>query len=357
MSAIKIIKKELPVNTEPVKKPLEFEFVHADDIGDSEGAFDFVEELLTDGAASVIYGASNSGKTFFAIDLAAHVATGEDWQGKEVERGAVIYIALEGEQGAKNRIKAMQLCGKLPEGEPFFLCFSPINLLDPDHPDAIKRMIERVSTIAKISVRLVIIDTMARAMAGGDENSGKDMTAAVKTIDAIKESTGAHVCIIHHSGKDVARGARGHSSLRAAIDTEIEVVHPDGEKYRTASVVKQRDIATRPPLCFSLDVVEVGINRRGKKITSCVVKAEDEIMAHVKCKAGAKARYDCEMILGLLPQATCKDWQFAAKDKFGMGKDAFDGYKLKCNDRWQKTSKGGYFLAVQSLPSIEKGGK
>ena len=56
----------------------------------------------------------------------------------------MIYIALEGEQGAKNRIKAMQQRGMLPEGAPFFLCFSPVNLPDPIHPAAIKRTIESV---------------------------------------------------------------------------------------------------------------------------------------------------------------------------------------------------------------------
>ena len=29
--------------------------------------------------------------------------------------------------------------------------------------------------------------------------------------------------LVHHTGKDTAKGARGHSLLRAATDTEIEV--------------------------------------------------------------------------------------------------------------------------------------
>lgn len=356
MSAIQIIKPALPVNTDPEKKPLIFDCIHHDDISDTEGAFDFVEDVLSDGCASVIYGASNSGKTFFAIDLAAHVATGREWQGKEVEQGAVIYIALEGRTGAVNRIKAMRSRGILPKGAPFFLCFSAVNLLHPDHPEAIKRMIKKQSEVAGIPVRFVIIDTMARAMAGGEENSGKDMGEAVKSIDAVKESTGAHVCIIHHCGKDAAKGARGHSSLRAAIDTEIEVIHPEGDIYRTASVVKQRDLATIAPLVFSLELVNVGINRRGKPITSCVVKEEDSIMAHVKGKAGAKPKYNSEMLLDLLPQPTIKEWQQVAKDTHGMGKDAFDEHKRKCASRWEKTKQGGIVKALEPLNGIENRG-
>jgi hypothetical protein len=182
---------------------------------------------------------------------------------------------------------------------------------------------------------LIIIDTLARAMAGGDENSGQDMGKAVGTIDAIRAITSAHVCIIHHCGKDAARGARGHSSLRAAMDTEIEVIHPEGDKYRTVTIVKQRDLPTIAPLCFSLEVVEVGWNRRGKPITSCVVKDEDSIMAHKKGKPGVKKKFTCEMILDLLPQPSVKAWEIAAKKEHKMGDDTFGNRKRECSDRWQ----------------------
>ncbi len=348
-------KTEIDLGTSAARS-LPFECIHHSDLADSEGAFDFVEDLLTDGAASVIYGASNSGKTFFAIDLGAHVATGRNWQEKEVEQGAVIYIALEGEQGAKNRIKAMQRRGILPEDAPFFLCFSPVNLLDPTHPETIKRTIESASDTAGLPVRLIIIDTLARAMAGGDENSGKDMGEAVKTIDAVRKSTGAHVCIIHHCGKNLAKGARGHSSLRAAIDTEIEVIHPQDDKYRTATVVKQRDLAIMTPLVFSLEPVEVGINPRGKPITSCVVKEESSIMAHVKGKAGAPLKYNSEMLLDLLPQLTIKAWQEAANKAHGMGKDSFDDHRRKCATRWEKTKQGVIVKSQEPISGIKKGG-
>jgi hypothetical protein len=354
MSAIQITKPEFTVNSEPAKQSIDFEYTQADNLVDEEGAFDFVEDLLTDGCASVIYGASNSGKTFFAVDLGAHVATGRDWQEKEVEQGAVLYVALEGRSGAVKRIKAMKQRGILPEGAPFFLCFSPVNLLDPTHPSALKRMIERVSEDALLPVRLVIIDTMARALAGGDENSGEDMGKAVESIDAVKEATGAHVCVIHHSGKDQARGARGHSCLRAAIDTEIEVTHPDPSvKYRTATVCKQRDLAPIPPLCFSLDPVDVGINRRGKVVTSCVVVAEHESMAQVKGKPGMKKQYTCEMILGLLPQPSTKAWLQAAVNAFGMSADTFGDRKRECESQWEKV---GNQILLKPLKNQEKWG-
>ena len=67
-------------------------------------------------------------------------------------------------------------------------------------------------------VRLIIIDTLSRALSGGNENSPDDMGNLVKHMDKVRHTLKAHLCVIHHSGKDKAKGARGHSLLRAATD-------------------------------------------------------------------------------------------------------------------------------------------
>ena len=72
-------------------------------------------------------------------------------------------------------------------------------------------------------VKLIILDTLSRALSGGNENSPDDMGNLVKHMDKVRHTLKAHLCVIHHSGKDRAKGARGHSLLRAATDTELEV--------------------------------------------------------------------------------------------------------------------------------------
>ena len=69
-------------------------------------------------------------------------------------------------------------------------------------------------------VALVVIDTLARAMTG-NENAPEDMGRFVAACGRIREACEGHVLIVHHCGKDQARGARGHSSLRAATDVEL----------------------------------------------------------------------------------------------------------------------------------------
>jgi hypothetical protein len=187
---------------------------------------DFVEGLLITSTMCVIYGESNSGKTFFATDLFLHVACGWAWNGREVERGAVIYCALEGAHGIRNRVVAFREEHGLGSHEiPFAVIPVTMDLLKPD-ADVSKLIATIKHEAAKLSlpVRAVVLDTLSRAMAGGNENAPDDMGALVTNGTRIQQETGAMVCWVHHSGKDQARGARGHSLLRAATDTEIEVI-------------------------------------------------------------------------------------------------------------------------------------
>lgn len=234
---------------------------------------DFIQGVLLEQTGAVIYGESNAGKTFFASDMALHVAAGFPWNERRVEQGAVIYCALEGGIGFRNRVYAWKLAHGLDDKAiPFAAIPSSINLL---HPDAdTPKLIASVNFAAQrleMPVKLIVVDTLSRAMAGGNENSPEDMGALVVNMDKIRAETGAMVMFIHHSGKDAAKGARGHSLLRAAIDTEIEVVADvEGDK-KSAMVVKQRDLRKGDVFTFSLKVVEIGQNRHGELVTSCII--------------------------------------------------------------------------------------
>ncbi len=252
--------------------------IYFEDVKPALKAEDFVEGVFIRGAMSVVYGPSNCGKTFFMADLALHVALGLEWRGREVERLGVIYCALEGAYGIANRVAAFALAGGL-DGQriPFAIIPVSLNLLDPNADtgrliDAIKAAAERM----EIPVGLVVMDTLSRAMAGGNENSPEDMGALVTNSARIQQATGAHVAWIHHSGKDQAQGARGHSLLRAATDTEIEISRADNDSPSIARVTKQRELEIDGVFGFTLKRVELGLNHRGKPVTSCVVEATDE---------------------------------------------------------------------------------
>ena len=251
--------------------------VYFTDINANLDAADFVEGLLTEGGMSVTYGESNCGKTFFMTDLALHVAAGMEWNGRAVEEGGVIYCALEGSHGISNRVTAWRQHHKM-EGviTPFAIIPISINLLDPAaDTERLIQAITKAQAEMEKPVRLVVLDTLSRALSGGNENAPDDMGALVANIDRVRQATGAHVNGVHHSGKDTAKGARGHSLLRAATDTEIEITRATKDSPSVATVKKQRDLEIEGEWIFKLTTVELGRNRRGKPVTSCIITPAD----------------------------------------------------------------------------------
>lgn len=255
----------------PKRKP---ELEWFDDVAPVLSSGYLVKGLLDAGAMSVIYGPSNSGKTFFALDLVYHIAIGATWRGRRVKQAAVLYLAAEGGKGVINRVAALK--------QAHGVCDVALAVkragLDLLHDQADLQHIVDLAAIVQDSrpgmPLVIVIDTLSRIMAGGDENSAADMTALIRNIDAIREATKAHVILVHHTGKDTARGARGHSSLRAATDTEIEVANESGS--RAALVTKQRDHQGGETFPFAIKPVQLGFDDDGDEVSSCVVEAQDE---------------------------------------------------------------------------------
>lgn len=243
----------------PPKFPLQpFDVVAASAL--SVSSKPLVDGLLDQGAMSVLYGASNTGKTFVAMDLSYHVAAGAPWGGMRTEQLAVVYIAAEGGVGARRRAAA--LANKYGPCGGFHFILSPVNLLDRTAD-----LVPLVETLRQVDrLGLIVIDTLSRVLAGGEENSSVDMGALVSNFDAIRDATGAHVMVVHHTGKIEARGARGHSLLRAATDTEIEISE---EGIR---VTKQRDMDKCAASGFRLEVVHLGVDTSGRPVSSCTVR-------------------------------------------------------------------------------------
>lgn len=244
------------------------------DIEPTLDTIDLVEDLLSQGSTSVIYGQSNSGKTFVALDLAMHIAMGKPWRGREVQQCGVIYCALEGTFGIRNRVAAFRREHNVPNDTPFGIVTVSLEMLQPETAEQLAAAIVAEAEAIGVPIGLIVMDTLSRALAGGDENSAEAMGLLVTNSDYLRGQTKAHIMWVHHAGKDDSRGARGHSLLRAAIDTEIEIIDDDGT--RTIRVRKQRDHELGRDMPFRLRVVELGANPRGKMITTCVVDHDEE---------------------------------------------------------------------------------
>lgn len=241
-------------------------FETAEDIEVEIGADPLVDGYLDQKGFSVLYGESHVGKSFVALDIAFHVASGKKWAGRDVKQGAVVYVAAEGGRGFRKRVVAIK---RHHNSTKFPLALVPcsVRLFGPrSDANELTTLVDNASLKFEQPVSLVVIDTLSRATAGANENASEDMTSFVSAVDKIRAATGAHVMVVHHSGKDTSKGARGHSSLRAATDTELEIAK------RRLNVKKQRDGEHAPEIAFDLVTVNVGTDRHGKPVTSCAVE-------------------------------------------------------------------------------------
>lgn len=213
----------------------------------------------------VLFGASGSGKSFVALDLAAAIARGEDWRGHKSKKGRVLIIAAEGGGGVGKRLKAYaQHHGLDLAGMDIGVIVAAPNFLQKEE------IFEVVSTIrAGGGVDLIIADTFAQVTPGANENAGEDMGLAMGNAKALREATGAPVLLIHHAGKDAARGARGWSGIKAAADAEIEIIkYENGGREIRISKMKDGDDGLQ--WGFKLEIITVGRDADGDDITSCV---------------------------------------------------------------------------------------
>ncbi|MEN2749333.1 AAA family ATPase [Sphingomonas sp. T9W2] len=228
-----------------------------------------VEDLIPSQGLCLVYGHPGCGKSFFALDMAMHVAWGQAWRDRDVEQGLVVYIGAEGQRGLRQRVAAFRKHHGI-EQLPFALIPVEVNLLSADGD--LQNLIDTIYEVAKrynIPVGMIVIDTLARTFGGGDE-IGSDMVTYINNVGRVQTAFDCTTMVIHHRPKDSANETpRGHGSLWGACDTIILVEDKGGPKQ--AKVTKQKDAEPAEPVTFELRVVELGEDEKGRPVTSCVV--------------------------------------------------------------------------------------
>jgi hypothetical protein len=270
---------------EAAKKP-RFQVVPAHEFAERKLPGWIVKNVLPKASLAVVYGESGSGKSFWVFDVCAAVARGEPWRGHKVTQGKVAYVCAEGIGGMRSRLRAY--------GAHHGVDLQDLDVgIIPDTPNLMqvqdtKDLILAIQAFGKVSV--VVVDTFAQVMSGANENAGEDVGKALDHCRQIHKCTGALVILVHHSGKDSSKGARGWSGLRAAADAEIEIVR-DGDD-RQATVTKMKDGADGAEFGFKLVTVELPEKDDDDEvITSCVVK-ESAIPVKAEDKKGEKVDHN-----------------------------------------------------------------
>jgi len=204
-----------------------------------------IDGWIPKGGLTMIFGPPKSGKSFIVMALVLALDHGERWLGHPVvDRCRSLYVALEGRSGLKIRSEAWhEHFGHDVEAGQSLIQTGRVNLAEYEHTDAI------IEAVIENDIEVVIFDTLARATAGIEENSAKDMGRVIGEADRIREETGATVILVHHTGHGDTHRGRGTSALPGAVDSAIMV------KAGRVSAELLKDSETPEPVLFKLEPV------------------------------------------------------------------------------------------------------
>lgn len=232
-----------------------FRFVAACDMPVNPIAW-LIDSYIEADALAVLYGPPGKGKSFLALDMSCCIATGLPFHGHEVKRGAVFYIAGEGHNGLARRLRAWAQHNDTEMPALLFVSEAPTDLASASNATNVAEAVHQLADTTGESPVLIVIDTMARNF-GGDENSATDVGQFIRNADTLRRRWKATVLIVHHSGKNGERGARGSSALKGAADAEYEVSRNEDDQLIRLTPRKMKDAEEPSPLTFELVGVPV----------------------------------------------------------------------------------------------------
>jgi hypothetical protein len=203
------------------------------------------------------YGPPKAGKTFIVTAWALHVAAGLEWCGRPVTQGAVVYVVGEGLGGFAARLAVMRETYGIPADAPFYVVPRAVNFRDDE---AVKQLVAAIEAAMPPGTApvLIVLDTLARAMPGVDENSAQEVGLVIARCDAVKEHFGATICPVHHTGKDTERGMRGSNALLGAVDASY-LIQRAGKNVVRLKNDAMKDAEEFTDMLFDMEQVHVGL--------------------------------------------------------------------------------------------------
>jgi hypothetical protein len=225
-----------------------------------------IDGVLEDNGLVMLFGPPAQGKSFIALDIALHVASGKPWCGRDTLEGSVVYVTTEGISGLKLRLQAWEKEHGVDDVEKATYVLEPVQLTEEG---VLEDLLGGLTALAQ-PVRLVIFDTFNRCF-NGEENSSKDVGAAMARARWFARESGAALMIVHHTSK--GGGYRGSSVLAGDMDTMLGLVKKD--KVILLQCEKQKNAEAFEKMAFRFKTVELGSGKDGRLRKSAVMVATD----------------------------------------------------------------------------------
>jgi hypothetical protein len=219
-----------------------------------------IESLIPTPSYGFISGQYATLKSFWVMDLMAHIALGKDYGGRRVKQGLCFYILGEGTHDARYRMEAaFAKHGERPNGLILTLPRAVTLTSESDVAGLIAAM-RAAADKAGLPVAACFIDTLTRSLTGQNFNDMAVMTLAVNACDRIKEELHCVACPVAHAGKDAGKGAAGSFVIGADADFEFRSSRTKSatEDVLTVENIKQKYAAEAPPMYF--DAVQTKVS-------------------------------------------------------------------------------------------------
>jgi hypothetical protein len=228
-----------------------------------------VKNMVPADSIGLIFGASQTFKSFVALDMALHVAHGLPWMGRRTKQGPVVIIAAEGGRGIWSRICAWHKARGLPYDKVQVIVITvAVDLIAG--AGAVVSTVE--AKLTGVKPLLTVVDTLSQTFAG-EENSAQEVSAYFREIGGrIRERWHCAVGIIHHSGHNATERPRGSTAMGANVDWMFGVHRDEKEMLATLSCAKQKDGEGFADAMFSLTHQRLGVDKDGDELRSLVAR-------------------------------------------------------------------------------------
>jgi hypothetical protein len=334
-----------------------------------------IDSIIPKKAFVALYAPPASYKSFISLDLAEAIATGRDWMGYRIpKKGAVLYICGEGHGGIGARVKACKIQNKSPDGANLYIIRAQLNLRSS--PEDFAELVNAINAlIAEIDepLEIIILDTLMRMSGGGfNENSSEDMGAFITQAGKLQELYACALMVIHHSGKDVTKGLRGHSSLLGAVDTELEIQRQDsvinsgdlaviGNAILTVS--KQKDGADSIQIGIEVVSIVIGMSDLGfETLTSLAIRQNQDITSSTSkgnknnAGSGGNQRIEMDSLMKVI-KAKASYREVDGISRYGVSLDDWrdEFWSMKgCTEEDKAAFRKAWMRARERLVSVNK---
>lgn len=249
--------------------------------------------LLPKQGTAAIYGPTGSGKTFFAVHLALSKAAGLPWFGPRMEVGTAVYLITEDRPGVEARAVAAAKHLGLKLEDTAFEFLTPFAIHVDHWASSLIEALTEIQTRNDEPIAAVFLDTLGAAFGGRSQDDAAQMTLVADAMQAIAEHFKCVFVVVHHSGKNEARGMRGSQVLKDRVDAVITLSKAKGD-WISINVEKQRNGASGASLTCRLSYAEVSIGgghvESTRIVTALAIAATSSTIARAHAKPVKLAR-------------------------------------------------------------------